>query len=96
MELAAWLLTFATAAAVLYAVTRALAVAFRIAVAVLAIAAIGVGVQAYGRGERWEKIAAHFSGKAKSAQHAVTSAWDQVRPWWNSATDSRDRKPSRH
>lgn len=97
MELAAWFLTFATAAALLYAVTRALAVALRIAIGLLVVLAVVVGVQAYQRGDRADGLVTSVSRIAKNVEGAATATWDRVRPWWDAAQSEAkpERKPSR-
>jgi phage-related minor tail protein len=86
MELAAWFLTFATAAAILYAVTRALAVALRVAIGVLVVAALVLAVDAYRRGENGEALAQKLSQVAESVRQSTKSAWELAKPWWDSAT----------
>lgn len=95
MELAAWFLTFATAAALLYAITRALAVALRIAIAVLFVAALAVGIQAYQRGEKPERITSSLAKGAKQVEGTATAVWNTVRPWWDSINGDGASKPHR-
>lgn len=95
MELAAWFLTFATAAALLYAVTRALAVALRIAIAVLVVAAVAVGIQAYGRGERGEGLWNRFVASLHTVEGAAKSAWDTAKPYLDTS-EKPAPKPKPH